>query len=108
MRCWQSWTPGYGRAVFPTLGSLGKRDMETREQKRLQDELQRWSETCRSIGDTKTADLIVRALVVLNQKRISPRIATELTACAADYDEKPHKTYLVGLLRQTAAILSSK
>ena len=82
--------------------------MEAREQKILKDELRRWSDTCRSVGETKTAELIGRALMVLDQNRISPRIAMELTACAADYEQKPHKTYLVGVLRQTAAMLTAK
>ena len=80
--------------------------MEARQQKRLQEELRRWSDTLRNVGDTKTADLIVRALVVLEQKRISPRIAAELISCAAAYEQKPHKTYLVAALRDTAAILT--
>ena len=81
--------------------------MEARQQKRLQDELRRWSETFRNLGETETADLIVRALVVLDQKRISPRLATELVACAAKNEQK-NKPYLVALLRETAAILTAR
>ena len=81
--------------------------MEARQQKRLQDELRRWSETFRTLGETETADSIVRALVVLDQKRISPRLATEIVACAAKYEQK-HKPYLVALLRETAAILTAR
>ena len=82
--------------------------MDEREYKRLQDELLRWSDTLRLGGDIKNADLIVRASVVLEQKRISPRIAKELFSCAAVYEQKPHKTYLVTALRYTAEILNGQ
>ena len=82
--------------------------MDERQQKRLQDELRRWSDTLRLGGDIKHADLIVRASVVLEQKRISPRNAQELISCAAVYEQKPHKTYLVAALRQTAGILNGQ
>ena len=80
--------------------------MDERQHKLLQDELRRWSDTLRLGGDIKNADLIVRASLVLEQKRISPRIAKELIACAAAYEQKPHKTYLVAALRYTAEILN--
>ena len=80
--------------------------MDERQQKRLEDELRRWSDTLRMNGDVKTADLIVRAMVVLERKRRSLLIAKELISCAAVYEQQQHKTYLVAALRQAAAILS--
>ena len=82
--------------------------MDERQYKRLQDELRRWSDTLRLNGDIKTADLMVRALAVLEQKRISPRIAKDLISCAAVYEQKPRSTYLVAALRQTAEILNGQ
>ena len=82
--------------------------MDERQYKRLKDELRRWSDTLRLNGDVKTADLMVRALMVLEQKKISPRIARDLISRAAVYEQKPRKTFLIVALRQTAAILNGQ
>jgi hypothetical protein len=79
--------------------------MDERQQKRLEQELRRRSDTLRLNGDVKTADLIVRAIIVLERKRNSPLIAKELISRAAGYEQQQHKTYLVAAMRQAAVIL---